>query len=432
MGYDFRAAYAPGASCVGTGQSVGLLEFDGYNANDITYYEANAGLPSVTLSNVLLNGVSGRPSGSGGEVEVCLDIEVAIAMAPGLSKVIVYEANNWHDMLTRMASDNLAKQLSCSWYIPGGGADLVADQIFQNMAAQGQAFFNASGDADAYAGLIDFPGDTPYITQVGGTTLTTSGPGGAWVRELVWNRGNGVGSGGGISTYYPIPSYQTNISMVANQGSTIRRNTPDVAMTAENVYVRADGQDYAVGGTSCAAPLWAGFTALINQAALANGAPIVGFINPAVYALGKSPSLTANFHDITIGDNESPSSPAQFSAVPGYDLCTGWGTPLGTNLIYSIGVPEPLRITPSSDPPVYGASRRSDVASDPNLQSYQQGQRFSGLDRHGAGQVAGRFSALGHPHGRCAIHQSHPQTYRAGHQPACRELYRGALVYQPG
>jgi uncharacterized repeat protein (TIGR03803 family) len=349
MGYDFRAAYAPGAPFVGTGQIVGLLEFDGYNASDIAYYETKSGLPSVTLSNVLLNGVSGRPSGSGGEVEVCLDIEVAIAMAPGLSKLVVYEASNWHDMLNRMASDNLAKQLSCSWYIPGGGPDPVADQIWQQMAAQGQAFFNASGDADAYSGPIDFPGDTPFITQVGGTTLTTAGPVGAWVTEKVWNWGGGTGSGGGVSTSYAIPSYQTNISMVANLGSTTKRNTPDVAMTADNVYVRADGRDYNVGGTSCAAPLWAGFTALINQAALSNGEPLVGFINPAVYALGKTPALTANFHDITIGNNESPSSPTKFPAVPGFDLCTGWGTPLGTSLIYSIGVPEPLRITPASD-----------------------------------------------------------------------------------
>ena len=349
MGKDFRAAYVPGSPFAGTGQTVGLLEFDGYNASDITYYETKAGLPSVTLSNVLLNGVSGRPSGGGGEVEVSLDIEVAISIAPGLSKVIVYEANNWHDMLNRMASDNLAKQLSCSWYTPGGGADLVADQIFQQMAAQGQAFFNASGDADAYSGPIDFPGDTPFITQVGGTTLTTSGPGGSWVSEKVWNWGSGTGSGGGISTYYAIPSYQTNINMTASQGSTTKRNTPDVALTADNVYVRADGQDYNVGGTSCAAPLWAGFTALINEAARASGSPVVGFINPAVYALGKTAALTANFHDITTGNNESPTSPTKFVAVPGYDLCTGWGTPLGTNLIYTIGVPEPLRITPSAD-----------------------------------------------------------------------------------
>src|SRR5208337_4622450 len=151
------------------------------------------------------------------------------------------------------------QQMSCCWYIPSGPADPVADQIFQQMAAQGQSFYAASGDDDAYAGLIPFPGDTPYITEVGGTTLTTTGPGGSWVSETVWNWGDGSGSGGGISTQYPIPSWQTNINMSANQGSTTMRNTPDVALTADNVDVRADGVDQAVGGTSCAAPLWAGF-----------------------------------------------------------------------------------------------------------------------------------------------------------------------------
>ena len=254
MGKDFRAAYVPDSSLAGSGQIVGLLQFDGYTASDITYYESQAGLPSITLSNVLLDGFSGNPTGSGGEVEVSLDIEMAISMATNLSKVIVYEAGpdgNWHDILNRMATDNLAKQLSCSWYIPTARRTRWLTRFFQEMAMQGQSFFNASGDNDAYTGLISFPGDTPYATQVGGTTLTTSGPGGAWVSETVWNWGNefgpqydGVGSGGGISTQYAIPSWQTNINMTANQGSTVQRNTPDVAMVADNVYVRADGHDY--------------------------------------------------------------------------------------------------------------------------------------------------------------------------------------------
>ena len=350
MGNDFRAAYAPGVTLTGAGQVVGLLQFDGYTASDITYYESQTGLPNVTLTNVLLDGFSGVPTGNGGEVEVSLDIEMAISMAPGLSMVIVYEAGpygNWHDILNRMATDNLAKQLSCSWYSPGGVADPVADQIWQQMAAQGQSFFNASGDDDAFTGLIDFPGDTPYITQVGGTTLTTSGPGGAWVSETVWNWGSGIGSGGGISTQYPIPSWQTNINMTANQGSTTMRNTPDVALTADNVYVRADGQNYNVGGTSCASPLWAGFAALINQRAVTTGNPNVGFINPMVYVLGAGTNYTTAFHDMTTGNNTSPSSPTRFYAVSGYDLCTGWGTPSGLNLINALE-PEIIVIVPPS------------------------------------------------------------------------------------
>ncbi|MGD0743689.1 MAG: protease pro-enzyme activation domain-containing protein, partial [Verrucomicrobiota bacterium] len=351
MGKDFRAAYVPDTRLNGSGQMVGLLQFDGYTASDITYYESQAGLPSVTLSNVLINGASGRPSGNGGEVEVSLDIEMAISMATNLSKVVVYMAPNpspWVDLLNRMANDNVAKQLSCSWYQRYGGANPAADAIFQQMAAQGQSFFNASGDYDAYTGLIDFPGDTLYITQVGGTTLTTSGSQGSWVSETVWNRGKGIGSGGGISTQYGIPSWQTNISMVANQGSTTMRNTPDVALTAENVYVRANGRDYTVGGTSCAAPLWAGFGALVNQQAVGTGKPTVGFINPLVDMIGSGAKYTSAFHDITTGNNTSPSSPSRFYGVAGYDLCTGWGTPAGQELINALANPEALVITPAS------------------------------------------------------------------------------------
>jgi subtilase family serine protease len=357
MGADFRNAYVPDTTLNGSGQVVGLLQFDGYTASDITYYESLTGLPKVPLQNVLLDGFNGNPTYSGGEVEVSLDIEMVISMATNLSKVIVYEAPtnaDFHDILNRMANDNLARQLSCSWYIPGGGADTNADQIFQQMAAQGQSFFNASGDDDAYTGLISFPGDSPFITQVGGTTLTTS-PTGGWDSETVWNSGieygsqyDGIGSGGGISTQYPIPSWQTNISMVANQGSTTMRNTPDVAMTADNIYVRADGVDLNEGGTSCAAPLWAGFAALVNQQAASIGQPAIGFINPAVAAIGSSACYSKAFHDITTGNNTWSNSPSKFYAVSGYDLCTGWGTPAGQSLINALANPEALRITPST------------------------------------------------------------------------------------
>jgi hypothetical protein len=347
MGKDFRSAYVPGTALTGVGESVGLLQFDGYLPSDIAYYETAAGLPNVTLTNVLIDGASGNPSGNGGEVEVSLDIEMAISMAPGLSKVILYIAPNpspFEDVLNRMATDNAARQLSCSWYEPGGGTNVIADQIFQQMAAQGQSFFNASGDFDAYTGPIDFPGETPYITQVGGTTLTTSGPEGLWISEAVWNWG-ALGSGGGVSTRYAIPSWQTNISMANNGGSTSMRNTPDVALTADNIYVRANGYDYGVGGTSCAAPLWAGFAALANQQATLNGRPALGFVNPALYQIGANSSYPFSFHDITTGDTTSPISIDKFFAVPGYDLCAGWGTPIGQGLIDALSPP------PDSTPP---------------------------------------------------------------------------------
>jgi subtilase family serine protease len=357
-GFDFRAAYAPGVSLNGKGQSVGLLEFDGYSSADITYYENAAGLPNVPLQDVLIDGATAGPGNNEGDVEVALDMEVAISMATNLTKLVVYQAPGgapFEDILNQMVVDDQVSQFSCSWYIYGGASQPAADNIWQEMAAQGQSFFNASGDGDAWTGLIFFPGDSPYITEVGGTTLSTTGPGGSWSSETVWNWGieigpqyNGVGSGGGISTQYPIPSWQTNISMAANQGSTTMRNTPDVAMTADNVYVRADGGDYSVGGTSCAAPLWAGFAALVNQEAVGSGRSPVGFINPALDAIGTGPNYAAAFHDITTGNNTWSSSPSKFYAVPGYDLCSGWGTPAGQPLIDDLANPEPLLITPAN------------------------------------------------------------------------------------
>src|SRR5439155_5798732 len=136
-----------------------------------------------------------------------------------------------------MANDNVARQLSCSW--GGSSADAAAEQIFQQMAAQGQSFFNAAGDSDAFTGAIPFPSDSPNITQVGGTTLTT-GAGGSYSSETVWNWGRGTGSSGGISTTYSIPAWQQSVSMASNQGSTTMRNVPDVALTADNIYTAYD------------------------------------------------------------------------------------------------------------------------------------------------------------------------------------------------
>jgi pro-kumamolisin-like protein/concanavalin A-like lectin/glucanase superfamily protein/BACON domain-containing protein len=346
MGNDFRQAYVPQVSLDGTGQNVGLVEFDGFYAKDIGKYQHLAGLPRVRLKQVLLDGFKGTPGPN--NIEVALDIEVAIAMAPGVAHVIVYEAGpngNWHDMLNTMAGDNQAKQISCSWYTPGGGPDPIADQIFQQMAAQGQSFLNASGDFDAYSGFVDFPGATPYITQVGGTTLAMTGNGAAYASESAWNWNNGIGTGGGFSTNYPIPSWQQSANVGANDRSAIWRNVPDVALTADNVFVIANnGQQFRVAGTSCSAPLWAGFIALVNQQRLAAGKPSAGFLNPAVYALGANPAYPLAFHDVTIGNNTNANSPTDFFAVAGYDLCTGWGTPAGQELITALAGTDTLNI----------------------------------------------------------------------------------------
>jgi subtilase family serine protease len=346
MGYDFRSAYVPGVSLTGSGQVVGLVEFDGYFATDINNYESQAGLPHILLQNIALDGFSGTPTADADQVqEVSLDIEMAISMAPGLSKLVVYEAfNNGSatvDLLNQIATDNLAKQISCSWAL---GDDPTFDQTYQQYAAQGQSFFQASGDNGAYtsAWTDQEQADSPYITLVGGTTLTTTGPEGAWQSETAWNWNTGTGpgqtngaSGGGISLNYPIPVWQKGINMASSQGSKSSRNVPDVAMVADGIYVISDNGSTAsdIGGTSCAAPLWAGFIALVNQQAVANGQSTVGFINPAIYAIGTGTTYAAGFHDITSGNNETHFSPSQFSAVSRYDLCTGWGTPHGSGLI---------------------------------------------------------------------------------------------------
>ncbi len=351
MGRDFRAAYVPGLALTGTGQSVGLYEEDGYYTNDIAAYASQAGVPAVLLKNVLLNGFDGVPGAN--NVEVALDIDLAICMAPGLSSVIVYEGGVADSILSRMATDNLAHQVSASWTYP---VDAVTEQIFLQFQAQGQSYFNASGDGDAWpAGQpIAPPCDDPNITSVGGTTLTTSGPGGAWVSETVWNwdiefgpADDGEGTGGGISPTYTIPPWQTNVSMTANHGSTQYRNLPDVAMIADNVFIIADdGLTGSVGGTSCATPLWAAFVALANEQGAASGRPPLGFINPAIYALGRGSDYTSCFHDITTGNNTWSGSTSLFDAVAGYDLCTGWGTPKGSTLVNLLAPAEPLQISP--------------------------------------------------------------------------------------
>lgn len=385
MGNDFRTAYVPGTTLTGSSQAVALVQFDGYLASDIAQYESLIGhTNNMTLQNVLIDGFSGTPTGSGGEVEVSLDIEMVISMCPGLSKIIVYEGNPFvfseNDVLNRIATDNLAKQVSCSWgWI--GGPSATTDQIFQQMAVQGQTFFTASGDSDAYpAGTVDnpsgfgTPADSAYVTSVGGTTLNMAGSGASYNSEVVWNWGtrygfiyDGIGSSGGFSSYYAIPYWQTNINMVARGGSATTRNFPDVAMTADDVLVIADGglEYLGMGGTSVAAPLWAGFMALVNEQAVLNNHTPPGFINPAIYNIAKSSAYTNCFNDITNGNNTWSSSPTLFRSTNNYDLCTGLGSPK-TALIdaLSISINPLTHISPP--PPPYGTNLAALNGSNPN------------------------------------------------------------------
>jgi hypothetical protein len=352
-GGDFRNAYVPGVTLNGTGQSVGLLEFSAYYESDIVSYENSFGLPNVPLTNVVVStGRHGGAPSTANSSEVSLDIELAISMAPGLSRVIVFEqaSSNPSSILSTMADDDLAKQMSCSWTWTGGPSAAI-DSIFKQMGTQGQSFFQASGDTDAYTGanaldnenLDDAPVDSPYVTAVGAVTLTMNGSGASWSSETVWNYNPfggsdaNEGSSGGVSSSYPSPTWQTNVSMASNNGSSQWRCVPDVALVGDDVWViYGNGQSGGFAGTSCAAPAWAGFTALVNQQSVAFNGTTVGFLNPAIYAIATGPEYAACFHDTTAGNNIGTNTPGLYNAVSGYDLCTGWGTPSGSNLISAL------------------------------------------------------------------------------------------------
>ena len=323
---DMRTAYYGNGSLTGSGQTVGIFSFDGYVTNDISLYYSNTGMSSnVPVSNVLVNGFDGKCGHVGSSCddgEQILDIVNVIGMAPGLTKVLFYEGDSATDILNKMVSDNQAKVLSCSW----GGGDFnnaTDDPIYQEMAAQGQTFVNATGDSGSYnasASAYDPPSADSNVLEVGGTDLTT-GSNGAWSAETAWaDGGGGYTSTSGEST----PSYQKLAGVItsANKGSTTYRNDPDVAAEAnfDNPTESNGTFQTGYGGTSFAAPRWAGFLALVNQQAVANGKSTVGFVNPALYNVGVSTSYTSNFHDVTSGSNG-------FTAVAGYDLATGWGSP---------------------------------------------------------------------------------------------------------
>ena len=375
MGKDFRAAYVPGVALDGTGQNIALFELDGYFTADILSYEAQAGLPNLTITNISVDGGVPFPT-LYGDPEVSLDIEMDISMATNASKVIVYEApngpaNSVVDMLNRIASDDSANQISSSW---GIGDDPLYDVYYKQMALQGQSFFQASGDAGAYyPGIYEWADDT-NITLVGGTTLSTTGPVGAWSSETVWNwlstgLGDAGGGGGTNINGVPIPFWQQNVPMTKNQGSTTLRNVPDVALTADNIYVVFEnGQSGYFGGTSCAAPLWAAYTALVNQQATNHDLPPVGFLNPSIYSIGLGANYTNCFHDITTGNNTNLVVGNAYFAVPGYDLATGWGTPNGINLINALTTTAATNYYThlSPPPPPYGANLLGLNGGNPN------------------------------------------------------------------
>ena len=347
---DIRAAYYGGTALTGSGQAVGLFELDGYYLADVNLVYSNSGQSySVPINNVLLEGATGDPI-SGDDAEEVIDIVQAIGMAPGLSQVRVYIANysyfNDADVLNAMAAENICKQLSISWsWEPDDPS--VDDPIFQEIAAQGQSLFTASGDYGAYDPpywVSWYPAEEVYVTDVGGTSLITNGPGGSWMSETAWNNSLNASGGGPSPDGNAIPAWQIGVANSSNGASQTLRDVPDMALEADTdnfnctVGVCLDGW----GGTSFSAPRWAGFMALVNQQAVAAGtAPLggLGFINPAIYSIGNSSNYGSAFHDITSGNDDCCNQPVWYNAVTGYDLLTGWGSPNGQNLIDALAGP---------------------------------------------------------------------------------------------
>ncbi len=335
--YDFPTG------TTGSGQCIALIELGGgYTNSDLQTYFQQVGVPLPSVISVSVDGGQNTPTGSSnsadGEVE--LDIEVAGSIAPG-AKIAVYFAPNtdqgFLDAVTQATHDttNNPSVISISW----GSAEAswtaqamqAMDQAFQAAVALGITVCCAAGDAGSSDGVsdgkahVDFPSSSPYALACGGTRLEATNN--TITSEVVWNDSATSATGGGISDVFPLPTWQTNAHVppsINDQHS--GRGVPDVAgdadpQTGYQIYV--DGQSVVFGGTSAVAPLWAGLIALINQQ---RGKP-VGYLNPLLYQNYTNLAQANALRDVTSGTNGG------YSAGPGWDACTGLGTPDGAKLL---------------------------------------------------------------------------------------------------
>ena len=324
-----------------TGQTIGIIELGGgYRTADLTAYFKMLGqsAPQVTAVSVD-NGKNTPGNANGADGEVMLDIEVCGAVAPG-AKIVVYFAPNtdqgFIDAVTNAVHDtsNHPSVLSISWGGPESSwtqqAITALDDACQSAAALGITVTVAAGDNGSSDGAtgnqVDFPASSPHALGCGGTKLVASG--GSITSEVVWNEeaSNEGATGGGVSSFFPLPAWQDNANVPPPSTSAGGRGVPDVAGDADpttGYEVRVDGQTMVIGGTSAVAPLWAGLIALNN----AQNGKTAGLIQPQIYAA----KAASAFNDITSGNNGA------FSAGPGWDACTGLGSPIGANVIKVLG-----------------------------------------------------------------------------------------------
>jgi kumamolisin len=323
------------------GQTIGIIELGGgYRAADLTAYFKSLGqkAPKVTAVSVD-KGKNSPGNANGSDGEVMLDIEVSASVAPG-AKIVVYFAPNtdqgFIDAISNAVHDTTNKPsvISISWGGPESSwtsqAMTALDAACQSAAALGITITVAAGDNGSGDGAtgnnVDFPASSPHVLACGGTKLVGSGS--TITSEVVWNeQASGEGAtGGGVSNVFALPSWQANAKVPAPSGKTGGRGVPDVCGDADPVtgyQVRVDGQSMVIGGTSAVAPLWAGLIALNNQQ---NGKS-AGFIQPQIYAA----KAASAFRDIVSGNNGT------FSAGPGWDACTGLGSPIGSKIIALLG-----------------------------------------------------------------------------------------------
>jgi subtilase family serine protease len=372
LGSDMRAAYYGGSALTGAGQNLGLFEYLGTDLADLTTYFKNAGqtnnVPITLLSTdgTSTSCVDSKAGGSCDDTEQTLDMTQAIGMAPGLASLVMYVGSTDTAIISAMTTHSpLPTTIGCSWgWTPADPTTL--DPYFKKMAAQGQNFFAASGDSSTWSTRNEaWPADDANVVSVGGTDLVTASAAGPWKSETAW-----VDSGGGISPdKIAIPSWQQLSGVInsSNKGSTTYRNGPDVSANANFTFYTCADQTTCLaneyGGTSFAAPMWAGYIALVNQQLASNGESPIGFLNPTIYAQNVTASTySADFHDITSGTSGS------YSAVTGYDLVTGWGSPNSglINALAGSSTSTPsftLSASPTSLSVVQGSSGSSTITS---------------------------------------------------------------------
>ena len=330
-------AYNFPASASGAGQTIGIIELGGgYRQADLAAYFKTLGLAAPAITAVSVDGGKNKPStASGADGEVMLDVEVAASVAPG-AKVAVYFTPNtdqgFLDAITTAVHDaaNKPSVISISWGGPESSwtaqSMTAMDEACQSAAALGVTITVAAGDNGSTDGgtgnNVDFPASSPHVLACGGTKLDANGA--TIVSEVVWNElaNNEGATGGGVSNVFALPSWQAKAQVPAATTTTGGRGVPDVAGDADpttGYTIRVDGQTMVIGGTSAVAPLWAGLVAVANQQLGTQ----VGFIQPAIYAA----KAAAAFNDITQGNNGA------FSASPGWDACSGLGSPIAGKLI---------------------------------------------------------------------------------------------------